>query len=119
MILYRNVTDKYSKWIHGKIKEKLSSIRYLININGVSRVAHINQMKKYIGKSVTFNPRVQTYVIERENSETIVNEDKNVVDRNEFVERDRGIKEFSDSETTQVELRRSNRINKGKRLNSN
>lgn len=61
VVLYRNVLNNYHKWIHAKIVKRLSNVRYCIDINGKKRVAHINQLKKFVGRIVKLNSNTLTY----------------------------------------------------------
>lgn len=44
-----------------KLLKKLSNVRYMIDIKGTQRVAHINQLKKFYGKIVNYHSHILTY----------------------------------------------------------
>ncbi|XP_050070353.1 uncharacterized protein LOC126558387 [Anopheles maculipalpis] len=49
-VYYKNHFKEYVRWIPAIIKKKISSLRYLISLNGVVRLVHANQIrKKYKG----------------------------------------------------------------------
>lgn len=57
-VLYRNVFNNYCKWLTCIIVQILSNIRYVVNINGAKRQAHIDQLRKLKSKPVKFSPFV-------------------------------------------------------------
>uniref|UniRef100_A0A1I8M4L8 Uncharacterized protein n=1 Tax=Musca domestica TaxID=7370 RepID=A0A1I8M4L8_MUSDO len=42
------------RWRRGRVKEKITSISYLIDIDGIEVSSHINYLKKYTGRKVQF-----------------------------------------------------------------
>lgn len=88
-ILYLNQFKDLVKWIPGYIKKRLSNFRYLVCINGTTRVAHINQLKMNFDRNVYFQPFV-----------TYVPNDVNLKDKQNEI-----------NENTQI-LRRSSRVTK-------
>lgn len=81
-IMYLNQFKDIVRWLPGIIKRKLSTIRYLVCINGVCRAAHINQLKKIVERKVDFYPN-NSEVLSKENNETFNNYKQN---KNENIE---------------------------------
>lgn len=55
-VLYRNVFSNYIRWIPGRIVKKISSIRYLVQVNGSLKHAHVNQLRKANIRQVQYGP---------------------------------------------------------------
>ncbi|XP_073843856.1 uncharacterized protein [Musca autumnalis] len=45
------------RWRRGRIKERITSISYLIDIDGIEVSSHINYLKKYTGRKVQFGAK--------------------------------------------------------------
>lgn len=63
-IWYKNQFKEMVTWLPGIIKRKLSSLRYVVQVNNTTRVAHINQLKKVHERKVHFSPENTEYLFE-------------------------------------------------------
>lgn len=71
--VYYQINYKYqTKWIEAKVLKRISYCVYLISVNGSTRTAHINQLRKKYSKTVTFAK--EKHFLNYDNSETITEE---------------------------------------------
>lgn len=78
-ILYLNHFKDMVRWIPGYVLKKLSNYRYLVCINGNTKVAHINQLKNNFDRRVYFQPFV-TYASDTTSDDTVNNKQNDNVE---------------------------------------
>lgn len=84
-IMYLNNFKDIVRWIPGIVKKQLSTIRYVVCVNGVTRAAHINQLKKIVERKNHFY-RNETEVKSNKNNETFEqNTTQNIENNNEII----------------------------------
>lgn len=78
-IYYKNHFKTHVKWLPGFIMHKITNYLYKVKVNGVIRVAHVNQLKKCY-KSVKFNTFAKCLRINNNDNENDLEVDSNSED---------------------------------------